>query len=651
MNASPESAATPARLSVRNVGGIDETEVELSPGVTVLEGRNATNRTSLLQAIMAGCGSTNVAVKADADAATVSLTVNGETYERTLTRENGEVVANGEPFLSELESAELFAFLLESNEARRAVARGDDLRELIMRPLDTAAIRREIRQAEQRKREVDDRLDELDDLEQGRPELERRRNELTAEIEQTEATLAEVEAEIDAASAEVTEEREQQRETEEKLADLRELRSQLDDVRYDRETERDSLDSLRAERSELQAELAELPEPDDDDLTAVRAELDALREERARLERKIGELDTVVQFNREMLDGSRTEVRDALDAAVGSNGDDDEESVTDRLVEDSAEATCWTCGSAVGAEEINRTVDLLRDLRGKTAEEKDEVRADIDRLEERKTELEQQRRRRQELRRRLDRIEDELADGEATLDSLDERRAALEAEIERTQREVEERRDESRSELLSLHERANDLERELGRLSNERDSVEAELEEIRAGLTEQEELEAEREELQSRLVDLRTRIERVQEEAIEAFNGHMETVLDLLSYENLDRVWIERTETGGRSAEDATFALHIVRNADGTVYEDTVDHLSESEREVVGLVFALAGYLAHDVHEACPFVLLDSLEAIDADRIAALVEYFEGYSEYLVVALLPEDAAAVDSAYERVTDI
>lgn len=40
-----------------------------------------------------------------------------------------------------------------------------------------------------------------------------------------------------------------------------------------------------------------------------------------------------------------------------------------------------------------------------------------------------------------------------------------------------------------------------------------------------------------------------------------------------------------------------------------------------GLVFALADYFAHDLHENVPFVLLDSLGAIDADRIAAIVEY------------------------------
>ena len=104
--------------------------------------------------------------------------------------------------------------------------------------------------------------------------------------------------------------------------------------------------------------------------------------------------------------------------------------------------------------------------------------------------------------------------------------------------------------------------------------------------------------------------------------------------------------------ERTVFELHVVRTTDnGTAYEDTIDHLSESEREVTGLIFALAGYLVHDVHETVPFMLLDSLEAIDSNRIAALVEYFSAFPEYLVVALLPEDAQALGDDYSRVTEI
>ncbi len=38
-----------------------------SPGVTILAGRNATNRTSLLQVLMAALGSERVSLKGDAE--------------------------------------------------------------------------------------------------------------------------------------------------------------------------------------------------------------------------------------------------------------------------------------------------------------------------------------------------------------------------------------------------------------------------------------------------------------------------------------------------------------------------------------------------------------------------------------------------------
>jgi hypothetical protein len=50
-------------------------------------------------------------------------------------------------------------------------------------------------------------------------------------------------------------------------------------------------------------------------------------------------------------------------------------------------------------------------------------------------------------------------------------------------------------------------------------------------------------------------------------------------------------------------------------------------------------------------MLLDSLEAIDSERIASLVDYFAEYPAYLVVALLPEDAQTLPDSYNRVTEI
>jgi len=173
-----------AELDVQNIGGINETSVVFRPGVTILAGRNATSRTSLLQAVMAAVGSDNISVKADAEEAHVELTLNGETYRRTLERHNGAIATNGDPYLEDSTLADLFAFLLESNDARRAIVTNGDLREIIVRPVDTNEIRAEIDRLVEERRQIDDELEELDDLKNWLPSLKKDRTRLENQVEE-----------------------------------------------------------------------------------------------------------------------------------------------------------------------------------------------------------------------------------------------------------------------------------------------------------------------------------------------------------------------------------------------------------------------------------------------------------------------------------
>jgi predicted ATP-dependent endonuclease of OLD family len=84
-------------LSATNIGGIDDTDVTFQSGVSVLAGHNATNRTSLLQALMGALGSDAISLKGDADEGHIELTVGDATYTRTLTRRN-EAVTSGNPY-------------------------------------------------------------------------------------------------------------------------------------------------------------------------------------------------------------------------------------------------------------------------------------------------------------------------------------------------------------------------------------------------------------------------------------------------------------------------------------------------------------------------------------------------------------------------
>jgi len=644
-----------ATLTVEHIGGIDSARVQLSPGVTVLAGRNATNRTSFLKALMAALGSDWTAVKGDAKHAEVSLTLGEHSYERQLTRAEDGIVSSGDGLLADPTLADLFAFLLEDNEARQAVVRGADLRDIIMRPVDTSELRREIHEAEERKAEIDAELDDIASLKQRLPELEQRRATTEAEIADVREELAAVEDRLDERDLTVDLTQSNTDAIETRLDELRATREELRRVRADITSEQESLSALRDERGRLAAELAGLPDAPAERLEALESRLAARRERKRELSTYTSRLQTIIGFNEEFVEGEHDRIADALGRKPESVGD-----ITDQLYRGS-KTTCWTCGSTVKPERFEATLSDLREHRQETFEEIDELTAEIESLTEEQSRITETVDRRQELTDTIEEVESEIERRQATLSDLRERRDNLSARVGDLEAEVTELRSAEVDEVLDLHSEANELEFELESLESTLEDIEEEIAEAEAEIRRDEALVARRESVVEELIDLRTRIDTLETEATTAFNERMADLLDILDYENVERIWLERLDGPADSVatvdadsviEGSEFELHVVRSSEGgTVYEDTVAHLSESERAVTGLVFALAGYLVHDVAEKVPFMLLDSLEAIDAERIAALVEYFATEVPYLVVALLPEDAAALPESYDRVRNI
>ena len=642
-----------ATVAVEKIGGIDETTVEIPPGVTVLRGRNATNRTSLLQALMAAHGSEWASVKGDAEQGRVELALGDETYTRTMTRTAEGVSGSGLGLLADPTVADLFAFLLEDNEARRAVERGDDLRELIMRPVDVAAIHRQIRAAERRKREIDEELDHIASLKRDLPDLEGKQADLRDEIAETRDDLQRVEERIDERNVDFQTTEESRDELETALDELQATRSELKRVRNDIQSEQESIAALRDERGRLAVERSGLPESPGDRLDTLESDIEGLRERKRELSEYTTRLQNVIGFNEELLAGEHRAITDAIDAKPESVGD-----ITDQLYQGS-KTTCWTCGSRVKADRIESTLQSMRDHLEETVTEIGDIEDELESLTDQRDDIEETRARAEELTETIAEVDTEIERRQSDVSDLRERRDNLSARVQELEDRVTSLRTEEFDQVLDLHTRANELELKLDRLESERDEVSEEIADIEAEIRRNDELTAQREKVVDELIALRSRIDRLEAEATDQFNEKMDDLIDVLGYGNVERIWLERTDTPDSSVEDSddgvtgsTFTLHVVRSTDGgTVYEDTVGHLSESEREVTGLVFALAGYLVHDVYEEVPFMLLDSLEAIDAERIAALVEYFAEYPAYLVVALLPEDAQALPDEYTRITDI
>ncbi|GAB3688128.1 AAA family ATPase [Salinarchaeum chitinilyticum] len=635
-------------ITADNIGGIDHTEVAIDPGVTILTGRNATNRTSFLQAVMAGMGSTESSLKGDAESGEVVLDVGDETYRRTLERTSAGVTFSGDPYLDDADLADTFAFLLGDNEARLAVERGDDLYDVIMDPVDTASIEAEIERLEAEKEELDDELDRLSSLADDLPGLEAKKREIEDELEETREQLEERRAEVEERDVDVAERREQKEELEALFDELRNKQSALESVEFDLETERESLEALEAERESVAAEL-EATSDDVEDPAALESRIQDLRERKQSLDSTLNELQRVIGFNEDALEGGGPDL-------AGSVGSADDGPVTDALVADSDDLRCWTCGSEVTTDHVEETIDELRSIRTDLVDDRNELQDEIGSLTEQRDERRKRKRERERKRDRLDSLEDDVERTRERIEALERDRESAAEAVERLETEVDEFETADQDDLLEAHREVNELELEIDRLESDRASVVERIEEVEADLERRDELAGERDDLQGELTDLRTRVDTIEADAVESFNDHMASILETLAYDNIERIWIERlereTREGRRTVTKTVFDLHVVRTtADGTTYRDTVEHLSESERAVTGLVFALAGFLVHDLGEELPVMLLDSLEAIDTDRIASLIEYFESYVEYLVVVLLPEDAAGISDSYDYVREI
>ncbi|SER38077.1 archaea-specific SMC-related protein [Natrinema salaciae] len=627
-----------ARLHVENIGGIEDCSVELKKGVTLLTGRNATNRTSLLQAITGVLGGTAATLKSDADSGQITLELGEETYTRTYERTGAGIDSSGDPYETNEEIIDLFISLLENNPARLAVERGDELRDLIMRPVDTEAIEQRIRTLQTEREELSAELESVERQSKRLPTLEERRQSLESELES-------IDEQIDALrtdAAEFEADAEMAEEAEELVDRLDDRRQELSEAETDLELVEAELDALRERPAELRAERDELEAHTRADLERVQDELRTVRGRKRTVENTVADLSSIVEFNEDVLSDSVS--------TVPSSEADTTDPVAELAPKDDQEITCWTCGNQAERGTIE---EQLENLRRVVSEKQTELGELTDRIEALAAE-EESVREAIETRERLDR---EIEDVEAKLESKRERREAIEERIAALRETVSELESEvavtedlRNNDLLKTYERISDLQYERGQKREQLGTVQDEIDEIEA-LPDKSRLKEQIEEIRQELRQERKRVDELESRSVSQFNEHMEKVLDILDYRNVSRVWIERKEDRRDDQKsNSTFDLHIIRESEsGSVYEDTVENLSESEREVIGLIVALAGYLVHDVYEEVPFMLADSLEAIDSERIADLIEYFSEYAPYLVVALLPEDASGITDRYMEIT--
>jgi DNA repair ATPase RecN len=635
MDVSPQHRT---EIQVHNVGGIDTASLNIDDGVTVLLGENASNRSSFLSALAGVLGARIPLLKTDATQGAVSMRIDDDEYWLDLSRRDGSVVAEREPLTDDQQLCDQFVRLLEDNPLRASVERmdGEELYDLLMRPVDTAELEAEIERVQRERREIRDTLSNYDDLEGKLGRLRTQRTTLRSDLDEVESELTSVRDRMDSLRDDAIDdesERELLQTLESKRSEHRELVDKIG-------THTRAIERLESEREDVRSELDELAGDDavGGDLDSIESELERLRARKRQLDNTLETVQTLIEVN------SRTSAD-----TVEKLRDDETGHVTDAL-DPNTTVTCWTCGSEVERSDIEAQVAELETIVEERQAERDEVAQQIDALQQRRDRLTEHRRRVERLQESESELTAEIHDHEETTDTLRAQQADLEATIENLEADAEEIRQHDDSEYVSLSDRANELEYERGQLERQLADVNAEIDDIESTIADRETVVERREELSERLEELQERIYRIERETVDTINETMADVLAQLQFGNIERIWVERRVGDGATTGGADeFALHVVRtDDDGAAYEDTIETLSTSEREVVGIVLAVAGYLVHDVEETVPILLLDAIESLDAERIGSLLSYLTEHTQYLVATAHPEDHDAFPSGFDRV---
>lgn len=567
-------------LDIENIAGIRQGSAELAETVNAVRASNWEGKSSFLAAVRTalGCDAT---LTEGASTGWVELTADGETYHVSLERQNGSVDRSGGPYIDgeyDRTCAALFACLDGQNEVREAVRSDADLEPILTRPLELEEIDREIADHRAERDRIDTELERAREQAERLPSLQR----TVVSLEEDLAELREREHEL---AGDGDDERDEARE------ELSDLRAERERVRNLIERLENALDRTEKRLEDAYEQLDELEVPDAPDVESEIAEEEAALEE-AEKEHEL--VQSMYSITERIIEENKLDLLGEVEHALGG---------------DSYE--CWVCGTEVTEEAVQDRRDSIGDQVVELRGDVERRRERIEELQERRDEARKARRRKEDMESEIATLESDMADREESLRGAYERLDTLNEEIEQLETDVE-----------AVDEKLTDVRSEIKYTEAELEDTREEIEQCERAAEKIETLETQRETISEEIADLRDRKERRRAQLREAFDAAIDEVVDLFDTS------FETARLG------PSFDLIVARNG----RDVGLDALSEGERELLGIVTALAGFETYDVDERTPAILLDEVGALADENLSRLVDFLEERTRFLLVTTHPENS-------------
>jgi chromosome segregation ATPase len=567
-------------IDIERIAGILEGQARLEPGMNAVRGSNWQGKSSFIEAIKTGLGVATTLTEGAQEGAVSLDTPSGE-FAVTLRREDGAVEWTGTPYVTDeydRTRVELFACLDEANPVRRAVRQGENLQEVLLRPLALQNIDEQIATRKHEREQVESELSQAKDAQKRLPTVTESVTSLEDELE----TLRAKRAELSTTAADAAAPR----------RDLREARTEKTDADEQVDRLSRSIERIEARLSDRRTEVDDLAVPADGE---VAEELADAREDLTALQRDVEVLQSVYAATERVLDEGRLDL--ITDVSREIDGDD---------------VTCFTCGSTVSQADLESQLSALGEQLSTLRAQQEQLRERVEELEARREERTQARRRQETLEREVAELEESLAEKRTSLAAAKDRRDAAAERVETLAARVDD-----------TVEAISDIESEIKYREAELTDAREDLDQLQARAERVEALQAEYDEIHEEIVALRDRKDRVTRETRAAFEAAMDDILD-------------RFDIGFESARlTGDFRITVARDGRAT----TLDALSEGEVELIGFVAALAGRATFNVDELLPLLLVDDLGGLADDSLHTLLSYLEGQTEYLVFTAYPEYTA------------
>lgn len=587
-------------VQIRNIGGIRTADASLKTGLNVIQASNFMGKSSFVRAIQTAMGTSGMygelhPLREGTDEGSVQLDTPERSYEVTLERSNsGTVTRRGETVLedeTDRTCARLFAFLGENNPIRARVREQADFTELLQAPLDLEEIDSKVTA---RKRERESKREALERAERAAENLPAVQ-EAIATLEDEIESLRDRRDEVSESVGEAAEEDSLSDELAEKRSSLRSLDQRISGLQ-------DEVDRTEVELEEKRAALESLTVPEEPEPTA---DIEAKESRITECELQIDLLEGLHRANKRVIEEDEVDLVSSVERSV--MGD---------------EFDCWVCGEPTTSDGIETRLATLQDKIMELREEKGSLTDEIEEIEEQERRYREKQREKESLEEEIGRLKTTLDERTGDLTQAEERRAGLSAEVEELEASVAAAEEELSEELTdikaTLQTKEQEVEAQRSRLQ--------ELQESRADVaTLREEIDA----LDDEITRLRNRKTEKQWELKDEFDAAMAAAIDRFA-PGFDGARLDVKTTPDNEID--SFELIIAR--DGR--ETAIQNLSEGERELVGIVVAVAGYRTFDVADRVPVIILDGISQLSAANLRSLTEYLSDATEVLVTTAYPE---------------